>query len=65
MIKHVCDICGKDAVYENFVMPVHKEYAAMSHGVKLACYTELEKGKMDLCLACMQKIADVIDDMRA
>lgn len=64
MIKHVCDICGKIAFDNDFVLPARKRYSAMKDGKELAYYTKLEQISMDLCFDCMQKIADMIDKMR-
>lgn len=64
MIKHVCDICGKDAVDDNFILPFNKRYYAVGNGTEISAFTNLEKDSMDLCVDCMKKIASLIDNMR-
>lgn len=65
MIKHVCDICGKDAVYDDFTLPVRNRYSTYGKGGKeLAYYTKVEQSPMDLCFDCMRRIADLIGSMR-
>lgn len=66
MIKHVCDICGKDAVCDDFILPARSRYSVYGKGGKeLAYYTKIEKNPMDLCFDCMRRIADLIGSMGA
>lgn len=63
MIKHVCDICGKDAVYDDLILPIRNEHVTFRRGMKFY-YTDIKPNSADLCFECMREIADLIDDMR-
>ena len=66
MIKHVCDICGKDATYNDFIIPANHMVEAKGgkKEVTLKVFSKLEPTKMDLCDGCMQFIANYIDYMK-
>lgn len=64
MKKIVCDICGKDALEEEFILPCYNRYYAMNRGVKVAAFEQFETCKFNLCDNCKIVIADMISVMR-
>lgn len=50
-VKTVCDLCGKDAIAGEFILPMYDDLIARNHGkVVLKIHAGIKPFKADLCL---------------